>query len=237
MAVTNTLAPAPQDAQTLSVKYNSSGETVWLTPMIVKKYLVSGDADRITDQEIALYIKLCQYQRLNPFLREAHCIKYGDAPATMVTGKSAFEKRAQRNEKYHGNQAGVIILSEKGIENRIGSLVMSKHGEELVGGWAKVFVDGYTEPVEITVSFDEYVGRKKTGEINSQWATKPATMIRKVALVQALREAFPEDFAGMYSQEEMGIDGAILSDMPVEIPSEEPKVITEPEAGNDPLAE
>ena len=31
---------------------------------------------------------------------------------------------------------------------------------------------------------------------------KPATMIRKVAVVQALREAFPDRFQGLYAQEE-----------------------------------
>ena len=39
--------------------------------------------------------------------------------------------------------------------------------------------------------------------MNSQWKSKPATMIRKVAVVQALREAFPEDFGGLYSEEEL----------------------------------
>ena len=34
----------------------------------------------------------------------------------------------------------------------------------------------------------------------------PATMIRKVALVQALREAFPSELSGMYDQSEMGVD-------------------------------
>ena len=54
------------------------------------------------------------------------------------------------------------------------------------------------------VSFDEYAGKKKDGSLNSQWSKKPATMIRKVAAVQALREAFPQSFAGMYVAEEMG---------------------------------
>ena len=31
-------------------------------------------------------------------------------------------------------------------------------------------------------------------------------MIRKVALVQALREAFPENFSGLYSEEEAGTE-------------------------------
>jgi hypothetical protein len=42
-------------------------------------------------------------------------------------------------------------------------------------------------------------------------------MIRKVALVQALREAFPEDFGGMYSPEEMPVDTQTLPDNPVSL--------------------
>ena len=40
--------------------------------------------------------------------------------------------------------------------------------------------------------------------MNQQWSKKPATMIRKVALVQALREAFPANLGGMYAAEEVG---------------------------------
>ncbi len=37
----------------------------------------------------------------------------------------------------------------------------------------------------------------------------PAIMIRKVALVQALREAFPDDLSQLYAAEEMGSDPSI----------------------------
>ena len=37
----------------------------------------------------------------------------------------------------------------------------------------------------------------------SLWLSKPATMIRKVALVQALREAYPGEFGGIYDGAEM----------------------------------
>ena len=36
------------------------------------------------------------------------------------------------------------------------------------------------------------------------WESKGATMIRKVAQSQALREAFPNELRGLYQQEEMG---------------------------------
>ena len=220
MATNNSLVQRNADKV---VEYTAGGESIHLTPNIIRNYLVSGDAGRVTDQEVVMFLNLCRYQHLNPFLREAYLVKYGNVPATIVTGKDAFMKRAKRNPEYKGYQAGVVVLKEGELEERIGSLVLKDKGEELVGGWAKVYIAGYEVPVEVTVSYEEYVGRKSNGEVNSQWAGKPATMIRKVALVQALREAFPEDFAGLYSQEEMGVDGNDLSDEPVSVPDPAPE--------------
>lgn len=43
-----------------------------------------------------MFINLCKYAGLNPWLKEAYCIKYGNEPATMVVGKEAFMKRAEK---------------------------------------------------------------------------------------------------------------------------------------------
>ena len=231
MAVKNKLIP--QKAENKTVEYTAGNEVVKLSSKIIKDYLISGDAEQITDQEIVMFLNLCRYQRLNPFLREAYLIKYGNKPATIVTGKDAFLKRASRNDKLKGFEAGVVVKNGEEIIYRTGSLVLK--GEEIVGGWAKVYIAENEVPIESSVSFDEYVGRKSNGEINSQWKSKPATMIRKVALVQALREAFPDDFSGMYAGEEMGIDDTELSDIPVEVPEE--LIEVEAETIDDPFAE
>lgn len=181
--------------------YLSNGEEVKLSAATVKKYLVSGDAASVTDQEVMMFLTLCKYQHLNPFLREAYLIKYGNSPATIVTGKDVFTKRAAKNPRYKGKESGIYVLRADGeIEQREGALALPN--EKIVGGWAKIFVEG-REPEMFTASFEEYAGRKKDGSLNSQWASKPATMIRKVAIVQGLRECFPEEFGGMYSPEEM----------------------------------
>lgn len=210
--VQNTLAKQQENK---FVEYEVNGEKVKLSPNIIRNYLVSGGGN-VSDQEIVMFLNLCRFQHLNPFLREAYLIKYGgNQPATMVTGKEVFTKRARRNKDYAGQQAGVVVQKEDGtLENRIGTLVLKN--ETLVGGWAKVFIKDYVEPVEITVSLSEYIGMKKDGEINGQWSKKPATMIRKVALVQALREAFPEDFSGLYSQEEVDTGNQILDETPID---------------------
>ena len=90
------------------VEYECNGNKVKLTPNIIRQYLVSGGGD-VSDQEIVMFLNLCRYQKLNPFLREAYLIKFGNNPASMVTGKEVFTKRANRNKEYAGQQAGVVV--------------------------------------------------------------------------------------------------------------------------------
>lgn len=182
----------------------SGGVKLKLSFDIVKKYLVSGDAAMVTNQEVMLFIAHCQHQKLNPFLREAYLIKYSkNHPASIVTGKDAFTKRANRHLQCEGWKAGIIVHSKDAkIDTREGCFYL-RASEVLLGGWAEVHRKDRAVPVHIKVSLDEYEGKKADGSTNRQWSAMPATMIRKVALCQALREAFPEDLGGLYSEEEM----------------------------------
>ena len=156
------------------VAYQADQGEVKLSPDIVKRYLVNGDADKVTDQEVMMFIKLCQYQGLNPFLREAYLIKYGNQPATMVTGKDTFTKRAAKSEKCAGYEAGIIVQKKDGnIEQRKGSLVLP--GETLVGGWASVYRKDWKVPMEVTVSLQEYQRYNSKGELMRNWKEMPAT--------------------------------------------------------------
>ncbi len=171
---------------------------------VIKKYI----CPKATDQEAFTFLQLCKAQGLNPFLREAYLIKYGEEAATIVTGKDTFTKRADRIPQYDGFKAGIIVLSNNKVAYREGSFWVT--GETLLGGWAEVFRKDRSTPFRNEVSLVEYERRKKDGSLMSSWRTMPATMIRKVPLVQSLREAFPDEFGGMYSPEEMPIDSSIL---------------------------
>lgn len=218
MAVNNSIAAqqaTAQKAAELKCTYKSGDDEVTLTPAFVKSYLVTGDAANVSSQEVVMFINLCKYQKLNPFLREAYLIKYGTSAAQLVVGKAAFEARADRNEKYQGCDAGIVVQKQDGtIEYRKGTIVIP--GEKLVGGWAEVYVEGLQKPVYAAVSLSEY----STGK--SVWSQKPATMIRKVAKMQALREAFPNALSGMYTAEEFGQSEDELSSQPIEQPVQEP---------------
>ena len=220
MAVNNTLVK--KQTTDTAITFTAGNDTVKLSPSIIKKYLVSGDSNTVTDQELMMFMMMCKGNHLNPWNREAYCIKYGTQPATMVIGKDAFMKRASGSPEYDGMASGIVVLNnETGeIEYRTGTIVIDDQ-EKIIGGWAEVFRKDRTHSTRIEVSFNEYAGRKKDGTLNNQWATKPATMIRKVAQVQALREAFPESLSNLYTSEEQGIDE------PTETVIEQPDETTE----------
>lgn len=176
------------------VKYEQDGQTVEFTAKEVKDRL----CPNIDDKELALVMSLCQSQKLNPFIKDVYIIKYGNNPATIVTSKEVFTKRAAANPKFEGMEAGISVMVNGELKRRDGSMLLD--GEKLVGGWCRVYVSGYRAAMFDEVSFKEY----STGK--SGWSKMPATMIRKVAICHALREAFPSDFQGLYGAEEMGAD-------------------------------
>lgn len=212
-----------------TVVYEANGEKITLTPSIVQNFLV-GDSGTITLQEFKFFTELCKARKLNPFLKEAYCIKFGNQPAQIVVGKDAILKRAIIHPDYDGMESGVIVLKNDGsIEERRGTFYL-REVEQLVGGWAKVYRKNWKYPTYCSVSFDEVANKKKDGTLNSNWAGKGATMVEKVAKVRALRETFIEDLSGMYDADETNIPAP-------ESPSEpEPVIIEQAEpAGNQPI--
>lgn len=190
----------------IAVTYEVEGEVIKLTPSIVQNYIVGENNGKITMPEFKFFTALCKARGLNPFLKEAYCIKYGTQPAQIVVGKDAVLKRALRNKNFDGIESGVIVK-----RNAKGEIVERKgtffdcEAEKLVGGWAKVYRKDWKYPAYCSVSFNEVAQKKSNGELNSVWATKGATMVEKVAKVRALREAFIDDLGGMYEAEEMGV--------------------------------
>lgn len=192
--------------QEITVVYEADGEKITLTPSIVQNYIVGTDA-KITLPEFKFFTSLCKARGLNPFLKEAYCIKYGKNPAQIVVGKDAVLKRAIKNPNYDGMESGVIVqVKETGeITERKGTFYL-RDSENLVGGWAKVFRKDWQHPTYCSVAFDEVAQKKSDGSLNANWSGKGATMVEKVAKVRALRETFVEELGGMYEAEEMGVD-------------------------------
>lgn len=222
--------------QELAVVYDIDGEQIRLTPSIVQQYIV-GDGGQITLPEFKFFTELCKVRKLNPFLKEAYCIKFGSNPAQIVVGKDAVLKRAVLNPSFDGIESGVIVQNVQTGEiiERAGTFYL-KDSEKLVGGWAKVYRKDWKYPTYCSVSFDEVAQKKSGGALNMNWSTKGGTMVEKVAKVRALRETFVEDLGGMYEADELPARPS--EDIPVDpepISQPEPEIVPQPEPVDEPI--
>ena len=196
------------EASALSVDYDIGGERVTLDLPFVRKYLVRGSADLVSDQEVVFFINLCKAQKLNPLVgSEVYLIKYSKSdPAQVVVGKSAYMKRAFEHPDYLCKEDGITVQRGDKILQKEGCCLYP--GEKLIGGWCRVHY--MRNGKERTAYKEVALGEYDKGQAN--WKSKPATMIDKVAVSQCVREAFPKDYEGLYSEDEMVASGAIPAD-------------------------
>jgi phage recombination protein Bet len=165
-----------------------------ITEEDIRNYL----CPKASPQEILMAARMCQIKGMN--WGDVHFIKYGDSPLTIVAGKEHFTKKAESSPQFDGYQAGIIVKTTDGYKELEGTFCID---EELVGGWAKVWRKDRKEPFVQKVKLSAFDTKK------ALWAKMPEVMIRKVALVNALREAFPGELGGLYDSSEMaqaGID-------------------------------
>lgn len=182
-----------QEKELMATEFEVNGQQVKLNANTVKNFLVSGNGN-ITDQEALMFISLCKYQHLNPFLQEAYLVKFGNSPAQQIVSKEAFMKRAEQNKHFKGMKAGCIVLRNNELTYTKGAFILPK--DELVGGWAEVNRDDRDTPTHIEIGYKEFSKGQAT------WKAMPANMIRKTAIVNALREAFPIDLGAMYTEDD-----------------------------------
>ena len=195
----NSLAAQPQEQLTTYTALD--GTDITLSPSIVLQSLVSGVQPEPKD--LMMFIAKCQARKLNPLAGDCYLSafksqKTGKVTASVIVSKDYYVRTARNQPTCKGWQAGIVVINNGNLIYREGSMVIA--GETLVGGWAKVYDERWEQPASSEVSLEEY----NTGA--SLWADKPATMIRKVALVQALREAYPEMYAGVYDSSEISND-------------------------------
>lgn len=73
-------------------------------------------------------------------------------------------------------------------------------------GWplaARVTIHRGASPFTAVALFDEYKQTKRDGSLTQMWEQRPAGQIAKCAEALAWRQAFPQDLAGIYVDEEM----------------------------------
>lgn len=187
----------PVKSETSVIEYEADGQHVKLSSDIIIRQF---DPKRqLSLQEVTYFMALCQARKLNPFTKEIYAIKYkSENPAQFVVSKDAILKRAVLHPDYNGKESGVIVKNlETGKKEYKEGTYYDEEEEKLVGGWCRVYRKNIDKPEFSAVKLSE-VDKKQ-----SVWLSSPATMVEKVAKVRALREAFVEDFAGMYEEDEI----------------------------------
>jgi hypothetical protein len=111
-------------------------------------------------------------------------------------------KRAENDPLYDGFKAGLILGRDGEVVETEGSFMLKT--DTLLGGWCDVYRKDRKFPISAKVNLEEYHKSQAT------WNSMPKTMIRKVAIVQALREAFPTKLESLYTEEE--IQDAVVVD-------------------------
>lgn len=150
-----------------------------------------------SDQEAFFFLQTCLRTGADPWQNHAYLVKYDEkSPAKTIMGKYFFLKKAEAHPQYGGMSSGIIVKNSDGqTEDRIGIFKLSD--ETLLGAWCEVTRLDRNVPIRKRVPLAEY------DRGNSQWRKMPATMIEKVAIVQAHRDAFPSDLGGLYDAAEV----------------------------------
>jgi phage recombination protein Bet len=156
-----------------------------------------------SDNDAIKFIAKCQAKRLNPFEEDCWLIGYDTKEGAMfsfITAHQAFLKRAELHPEYDGMESGVIVRRNDQLLDLEGDFYLP--GDELVGGWAKVYFRTRQHPMSKRIRLARF--QKPFGI----WQEDPAGMIVKCTEADALRSSFPTMCGGMYLREEMEAMGS-----------------------------
>lgn len=148
-----------------------------------------------TDDELKLFVMVCQRTGLDPFARQIHAVKRWDGKEkrevmSIQTGIDGYRLIADRTGLYAGSD-----------EPKYDTETEKNPGKATVTVWK--LVAGQRVPFTRSARWDEFVQTTKEGNVTRFWAKMPYLMLGKVAEALALRAAFPQELSGIYTHEEM----------------------------------
>ena len=149
--------------------------------------------------DVAVFFHQAKRSGLDPFKREIYMITRKGKP-TIQTGIDGFRVIANRSPAYQG-QTEAQWCGPDGVWKDVW-LSTRPPSAARVG----IHRRGFIAPVYGVALFTEYAGYKSErngGGLTRMWETKPAVMLAKCAEALALRKAFPQDLAGLYTSDEM----------------------------------
>jgi len=174
-----------------------------------------------TDDELKMFLHICQKYQLDPFLKEIWFIKrakkakdkngnwdyrklpdgsidYSGAETMMMTSRDGYLRVAQDDVNFNGIKSFVVKEGDVFEVDAQTDQIIHKFGVKrgkILGAWCAVY-HKQRRPVICFVDYSEYYDDKST-----TWKKYPSAMIMKVAEVLALKRQF--GISGLVTQEEL----------------------------------
>lgn len=167
----------------------------------------AGDGDR------AVFLHVCQRTGLDPFARQIYMIARREkVPGsqnqwrnrwTIQTGIDGFRVNRDRAEKKAGMRGVLgraVFYDPEGNEHKAWLHPRPPVACEIT--YTVRDRDGSATPYTSVLRFTEYAQVSGDGNLIAQWKDKPAHMLEKCTEADVYRKAFPQDFSGIYLEDE-----------------------------------
>lgn len=156
--------------------------------------------ENASNGDLAVFLNYAQRTGLDPFARQIYMIgrrSNGGTKWTIQASIDGLRIVAERSGDYAG-QIGPEFCGTDGVWRDTWVAA-----EPPVAARIGVLRHGFNTPLYAVAYYDEYA-QTSNGQPTAMWASKPRLMLAKCAEALALRKAFPNDLAGLYTADEMG---------------------------------